>query len=67
MSERFVLKACAGSQGWYEILQEVTFPGRWQLSKIERSVEDGRVVIRCAEPRQGQSERHLLCIGVGQA
>jgi len=63
---KFTLHSCAGTQGWYEVVRDVSFHGKWLPSKIERSVEEGRVVIRSAPPRQGKPESYRLCIGVAR-
>lgn len=66
MNEHFVLKPCAGSHGWHEVLKEITFPGEWLPSKIERAIEDGRVVIRSGPPRQSKPKKFLLFLGLWQ-
>lgn len=58
MEHDYVLKPCAGSNGWYEIIKPVAFPGEWYMENPSKNVYTG--------PFQRQSKTYLLSIGSGK-
>jgi hypothetical protein len=34
MADRYLVKMCAGSHGWCEVLKKVTLPGEWYMESV---------------------------------